>query len=87
MITVVHETSRNATLVTDETGQEIKGITAVMVAFEPNEPPVATIQLSLLNLDVAAHPLLSFDTVEAAAAFYGYDLVPRQMEPQVDVDL
>ena len=76
-----------AIAVTGEDGQEIKGVTAVMVALEPNEPPVATIQLSLLNLDVAAHPLLSFDTVEAAAAFYGYDLVPRQMEPQVDVDL
>lgn len=87
MITVVHDQSKSHTKVMDETGHEIGGITALVLAFEQNEPPVATIQLSLLNLDVAAHPLLSFDTVEAAAAFYGYDLVPRQMEPQVDVDL
>lgn len=56
-------------------GSEIRGVKLIDVQFRPNDMVKATVDFELIATDIEAEPLLSFETVRAAAMHYGYKLV------------
>lgn len=58
-----------------EGGAAIEGVRSVDVRIRPGDIVQAEVSLLVGGLDVHAHPLLSLETVKAAAAAHGYRLV------------
>lgn len=75
MIRIKAPTIGNAIRIETDEGEVISGIRACDIAMRPNEPVTATLHIQTAFVDVAAHPLLSLDTVTAAAEHYGFRLV------------
>lgn len=70
-------TGQGAT-VTTEDGQPIKGITAMQITLSPHGATIAELSIRVAGVDIAAHPLLSRATVEAAALHYGLIDKPKR---------
>lgn len=62
-------------------GAEITHITAIDISIRPNEVLTATLEVWVDAIsEFEAHPLLGLETVRAAAARHGYDLVAQDSE-------
>ena len=78
-ITCSGGSTRNCKIETHE-GAEIKGVYNADIRLRVGEIPSATLSLHVneTTIDtIEAHPLLSFETVKAAADRFGYILVPK----------
>ncbi len=62
-----------------EDGTEVPGVTAVALGpITPDAVTTAEISLAFVGLDVAAHPLLSLESLREAAAHHGLRLEPAR---------
>ena len=57
-------------------GQPISGVYDLTLRMSPNDLVRAELEIYVNCVDVMAHPLLGLQTVEAAAAAHGFELVP-----------
>lgn len=65
----------HGTRVVTQDGTLIPFVTRITVTLEPDDIIRAEMEIAVSLAEVTAHPLLGLDTVRAAAAAHGYDLV------------
>lgn len=61
-------------------GDPIVGVTEINLSILPFEPAVAIVSICLPAVDIEAHPLLSVESLQAAAKYHGFKLVPDEGE-------
>jgi hypothetical protein len=63
--------------ITHANGKEIQGVTALDIRSRPNEVITATLSIMVNEINIKAEPLLSFNTLQEMAKYYGYELVTK----------
>ena len=64
----------NDVQITHDNGKEIPGVIALDIKARPFEVITATLDINVNNINIKAQPLLSFETVQKMAEYYGYVL-------------
>ncbi len=59
-------------------GQKLIGVSEVKINLSPDDVSVALVTISMVEIDIEAHPLLSVKSLQEAAKYHGFKLVPDE---------
>lgn len=65
------------TQILNSDGTPIPGVQSAELVLKTTEPFVAVLDILFPEIDVELHPMLSLESLEDAAEYYGFDLVPK----------
>lgn len=63
-----------------EDGKHLTGVSEIQINLSPEDVSIALVTINMVGIDIEAHPLLSVESLQAAAKYHGFKLVPDEGE-------
>lgn len=61
-------------------GEPIFGVSEIKITLLPCDVSVALVTINMVGIDIEAHPMLSVESLQEAATYHGFKLVPDEGE-------